>query len=185
MSRPLAAARHVLPARAPDTRALNSIAGHDAVAIRTCLSWAFRSSLDNVLFQTQDDLEAIDQLDDKDKITRRRLRRVYCAETLPDASKHPKVASSIDGIVGFAHELVVVHQDVADADVQVVNCSRGDTLTCFSDAMPSDSDSREQSCSAHLAIKRAHLAALRALCAALACGEDASVAGESLLQHRL
>ena len=90
----------------------------DAGDIRKCLSWALQQHLKNVLFRTTDDQEVFDELSVEEKCVRRRIKRIYSADTLLEYKNTPKKPANVDGCIGYAHEMVLINEglDAEDAE---------------------------------------------------------------------
>ena len=101
---------------AADLGVIDRVEGCDARELRKCLSWNFRSKITSVLFQTQADLDAFDKLPREDTVTKRRIRRTYPAEMMLDLNKAK--APTFEGCIGYAHELVVVDDNLEAEDKQ-------------------------------------------------------------------
>jgi hypothetical protein len=89
----------------------------DAGDIRKCLTWALQQHLKNVLFRTTDDVEVFDELTVEEKCGRRRIKRIYSADTLLEC-KCPNKPTNVDGCLGYAHEMVVVSEGLDQEDAQ-------------------------------------------------------------------
>ena len=86
---------------------LDRIPHYDSETIGECISYAVKSVMSSVLFRSQLEIKVFDKMEIAEKLTRRRIGRVYNAEVVVECPK-PKRPPNIDGCVGYAHELVTV-----------------------------------------------------------------------------
>lgn len=93
-----------------DLGVVDRIPDYDAKDIRNCIAWAFRGHHTNLLFRSSAHLDEFDKLSEE-SVTRRRIRRIYAAETLMEGAKNKK-PSNVEGCIGYAQDLVIVNDSL-------------------------------------------------------------------------